>query len=135
MKDKVTLFWNIYWENLHTLTKYFPMDPTDGDIRQMIALIKAMKDPVTGLPCPRCREHFTQYVMRNPVQGYLKQGDMFRYFFNLHNEINKDNGKPVLTYEKAYSMYPTQSGKDGFALAFFMQNKLGRFPEWINKNF
>ena len=52
------------------------------------------------LPCPICGEHFKQNMQKYPPR-FDTSNDLFEWTVDMHNEVNKQNGKKVLTYEEA----------------------------------
>jgi len=63
------------------------------------------------LPCKECREHYKEYYLRNnpsilktlpaDAQALWVQN----YFFNLHNEINVRNNKPLFDFANLHNTY------------------------------
>lgn len=53
------------------------------------------------LPCKVCRKHYYDYALKHKrvVEYYDLKEYSIDYFFNLHNEINKDKDKTVFTKE------------------------------------
>lgn len=47
------------------------------------------------LPCEECRLHYSQNVNKNELQTALQnQETMFRWVYDLHNQVNKQTGVP-----------------------------------------
>lgn len=66
------------WKVLHTLSVY-------AEQSQMETLVKLL---VEHIPCTVCKQHFTAYVQATPFDSSVK------WFFTLHNDINRRLGKP-----------------------------------------
>lgn len=47
------------------------------------------------LPCEECRKHYWQNLNRQELQVALESNEgMFRWVYDLHNKVNKQNGVP-----------------------------------------
>lgn len=97
--------WNYYWYNLHYFSlNYYPNNPTPQNKQQVCDLVKVMS--TTGIPCPRCKAHFNQYIHNHPIENsYGSAMDLFKYFVELHNDVNKRNGKQIFSLENAITKY------------------------------
>lgn len=52
------------------------------------------------LPCPTCANHYKEKFQKNPPR--LKNSkELFQWTVDIHNAVNRDNGKRELTYEEA----------------------------------
>jgi hypothetical protein len=56
-----------------------------------------------NFPCEKCRLHIVQYLIERPPTSDDK--GFFHWTWEFHNEVNKRLGKPLITYDKALSMY------------------------------
>lgn len=108
----------ILWTILHGLAERagsaaIPMD----EVREWPKLIQA-----TGLmlPCDKCRAHFTEFSKTHPITAGVGHSALTQFsnvpysqiktsvktwFWELHNEINQDNNKPVFAYEDLTTIY------------------------------
>lgn len=63
------------------------------------------------IPCEKCREHFQDFVKKNPprnAQPETRGGrdvTMFRWAFSLHNKANAYTNKPVVGFGTAYDYF------------------------------
>lgn len=48
---------------------------------------------VVAMPCPECRKHLYQYMQENAIES---SDEMFRYTFDLHNNVNEQQQKKTL---------------------------------------
>jgi hypothetical protein len=85
------------WHFLHTICYNYPEKPTETDKKNYADYIDAFQ---RVLPCPYCAEHFKQNLAIIPPK-FDNQTDLFNWSVDIHNEVNKSNGKPVLSYEEA----------------------------------
>ena len=62
------------------------------------------------LPCPVCGEHFKQNMAKLPPRMDSNQ-TLFEWSVDMHNLVNKENGKKIYTYDQAYNeMFPEKKG-------------------------
>ena len=62
------------------------------------------------LPCPVCGEHFKQNMAKLPPRMDSNQ-TLFEWSVDMHNLVNKENGKKIYTYDQAYKeMFPEKKG-------------------------
>ena len=63
------------------------------------------------IPCAICRNHYMEYVKKDPYINYVDDGkEIDKWGFELHNKINKMLNKSIMSYEvfrKTYSKTPT----------------------------
>ena len=60
------------------------------------------------LPCPECSAHANAYIQkRMPEMTRIVSGrnELFKFYVDFHNEVNKRLRKPTVSYDKAYAMY------------------------------
>lgn len=63
------------------------------------------------LPCKECREHYKDYYLKNKpfilknLSSEQKGVWIKNYFFNLHNEVNIRNDKPLFEYSNLHNTY------------------------------
>jgi hypothetical protein len=85
------------WHFIHTITLGYPIEPTDADKQNYLTFLKSLE---IVLPCPFCAEHFKQNMIKIPPR-LDNSIEFFNWSVDMHNEVNKMNGKPILTYEQA----------------------------------
>lgn len=63
------------------------------------------------LPCKDCRKHYKEYLLKNPISAFkklpanLRKDWIKKFFWNLHNEINIRNEKPIFEYDQLDIVY------------------------------
>lgn len=85
------------WHFFHTIAYNYPDNPTETDKKDYLDYIDAFQ---RVLPCPYCAEHFKELLIQLPPK-LDNQSEMFNWSVDIHNEVNKSNSKPVLSYEEA----------------------------------
>lgn len=136
------LFWNIYWFQLHMLTIHYPENPCVEDKKEITDLVHAMQHG--GIPCNICKQHFILWKQLYPIELYLDSRDkLIKYFINLHNDVNKRNGKTLFSRKDFSERFESKPGYqlvkrqiDLFGLDIvdmFHKRELKSFPEsYIN---
>jgi hypothetical protein len=81
-----------------------PLIFTKNDIKFYNKLICNM---LLLIPCSKCILHFKNYVKKLILEnGQFKNRDEFiAFFINIHNEVNKNNNKPILDHQEALDLY------------------------------
>ena len=100
----------VFWSLLHGLAEKAgsaPMPGLQGDeIRAWKVILTTLGKT---LPCEHCREHFSTYVLSNPVNipdNYSDiRGWIRRWLLDLHNDVNKRLGKASYLYEDLTTNY------------------------------
>lgn len=93
----------IFWMTIHIVALGYSDDPSYGEKR-------AAKEFYEGLqfliPCPKCREHYRDNLRTNPITPSLdNRRDLFKWTVNMHNIVNKQLGKPVVSEEEALAFF------------------------------
>jgi hypothetical protein len=57
------------------------------------------------LPCPGCRNHFTQVLKENPIPQTESPLVMFMWSVDVHNIVNIRLDKPIVSYDEAYAFH------------------------------
>ena len=96
----------IIWNILHGLAEKAQRAALPADeLREWSRLIKATSEM---LPCDICRNHMTHYMKVHPfteVNYSILKTTVKTWFFNLHNEINEGNERPIFPYDDLYEKY------------------------------
>ena len=89
------------WLFLHSITFQYPETPTFADKENFRTFFEKIQ---YVLPCPTCREHYTQNINSNPIRLNSRK-ELIEWLIDIHNEVNQKNGKRVLQYEEVYKKY------------------------------
>ena len=94
-----------FWYTLHNGAFHYPKHASP-------LYSERMKNFILGLPimvpCVVCKEHATAFIEkhRNKLNDICSnRDDLFKFFVDFHNQVNKRYNKPILSYEDAYSIY------------------------------
>ena len=87
------------WIFLHYVTFNYPINPTQQDIDNYYDFFYSLK---FVLPCEICKKHFSNNLLKHNLIGALKtRNTLIRWLIDIHNNINYELGKPILSYDKA----------------------------------
>ena len=91
------------WTFLHTVTYNYPENPTEDDKRNFYNFFDSLQHV---LPCEKCKAHYKQNIKKYDLKNNLgSRQELVKWLIDLHNDINKDNGKPVWSYSEVYNKY------------------------------
>ena len=93
------------WRFIHFVALAYPNKPTQKDKSNYLKFFESLQDV---LPCGICAEHFRQNMIENPIKLDSNK-ELFNWTVDIHNVVNKQNGKKVLTYEKAFAEVTNQN--------------------------
>ena len=106
ISKKNPLYWGPrYWFTLHNGANNYPLKPTIDQQEMMKGYIMGI--PVT-LPCAKCQKHAEEFIGQNFTSLNnicSSRQSLFNFFVDMHNNVNKINGKPILTYQQAMELY------------------------------
>lgn len=97
-------FWgNAIWFILHYSAYYSPSVLPQQWAISYKAFLSCLR---FVLPCPSCRKHLRENLLKLPVDNYLYTSDsVFEYSVTLHNIVNRFLNKPVLSLSEAQKIY------------------------------
>ena len=90
------------WFILHTVALYGSVDvyTTFKEYKQMLTCLQYL------LPCTKCRTHLSNNLTKISIDTCARtREDLFQCSWELHNIVNKDTNKPVLSLDEAKSIY------------------------------
>lgn len=92
------------WIFLHCITLNYPNNPTEEDKKNFRNFFINLQDV---LPCAKCRQNYKNHLMKFPLteKELYTRSSLAKWLIDLHNEVNKLNGKEVFTYQKAVNEY------------------------------
>jgi len=94
-----------FWFTLHNGAMKYPEKASPICAERMKGFIIGI--PVM-IPCEKCADHASAHIESNwnnmdrIVSGKMQ---LFNFFVDFHNYVNKRYGKPEMNYEDAYKMY------------------------------
>ena len=132
-------YWELYWLNLHWLSFNYPINPTNNEKSQIVLLINNMK--IKGIQCYKCRKSFNNYLQNKDLNEIVKNRDnLFYFFWDCHNDVNKKINKKILSLKEAYSIFETKNwgnelNKYVDILSLFKDNRLDKFPNLLSESY
>jgi hypothetical protein len=80
---------------MHIIALGYPKNPSYGDKKAAKEFFESL---VFLIPCPVCRDHYSQHLKENPLTPSLdSREDLFNWTVLIHNKVNKDLGKPEVS--------------------------------------
>lgn len=99
------VFGPAFWFTLHNGSIRYPEEASP-------IVLEKMKGFILGLPymvpCENCQSHAISYIEKHydELSEVCKgQKNLFKFFFDFHNYVNKRLGKPEMSFENAWQLY------------------------------
>ena len=88
------------WIFLHTITLEYPENPSENTKNAIKTMIESL---VHLLPCKICQENLSKKLSYHPLTNDIlsNKKKLIVWMIDLHNLVNKDIGKKVLTHNEA----------------------------------
>lgn len=97
------------WFSLHTITFNYPLKPTDEDKDNYLAFFLGLKNVI---PCSVCKKNYQRHLNEHPINNFLTDRRTLVYWLiDLHNMVNVEIGKKVLSYDVIIKKYEEVYGK------------------------
>jgi len=91
------------WKFLHYIALGYPNSPTDEQKKNYYIFFQNLQNV---LPCEKCSVNFKENLKKYPLEESLENTDsLFRWTIDIHNEVNKETGKRIYSYEEVYKEY------------------------------
>lgn len=92
-----------FWFTIHNATTTYPNRPTLIFQNRMKSLIENL--PLI-IPCVSCQEHFFAFLQRSNLdEATSSRENLFKFFIDAHNYVNRRFGKPEMPLADAKVMY------------------------------
>ena len=89
------------WVFLHTITLNFPENPTPEQKKYYKEFFESL---IHIIPCDKCRYNYMRKIKEHPVKVETRM-DLVQWLLNIHNDVNKSNGKEELTLSNFIKKY------------------------------
>lgn len=87
----------IFWTTMHIVSMGYPEKPSQEEQQAAASFYNSLS---IVIPCPICREHYSFFLKKTPVEGATgSRATLIEWCFNLHNDVNKQLGKPALSWD------------------------------------
>ncbi len=91
------------WFSLHTISFTYPLKPKDSDKANFKSFFNELQHVI---PCSVCKKNYKRHLMEFPVDEHLhSRKDLVYWVIDLHNMVNSETGKRVLSYDEAIKRY------------------------------
>lgn len=91
------------WFFLHTISFTYPLKPKDSDKANYKEFFNELQNVI---PCNVCKKNYIRHLKEFPVNNHLNnRKDIVYWVIDLHNMVNSETGKRVLTYDEALKRY------------------------------
>ena len=94
-----------FWFTLHNGANAYPENPPIITKERMKNFILGM--PVM-IPCFKCKDHATSFIESNIEKLdtiVSNRKNLFNFFVDFHNYVNKRYNKKIFTYDEAFNLY------------------------------
>ena len=87
------------WIFLHYVTFNYPLNPSQYDVDNYYNFFYSLQ---FVLPCSICKKHYSNNLLNYNLIGALKSRKLLiKWLIDIHNDINSELGKPILSYDNA----------------------------------
>ena len=92
-----------YWTTLHFMSSTYDTKPNQSIKSTMKNFIQSL--PVF-LPCKECQDHAFEYIKNSDLdKAVSNRKELFTFFFDFHNAVNKRLNKPYMSIKNALEKY------------------------------
>jgi hypothetical protein len=109
-----------FWGIIHYITISYPNSPSNEHklkVKQFFELFESL------LPCENCRFHYSTNLKKYPLTDEVLSSKykLVEWGVILHNEVNKQTGKKIITVDDAINIYLEIQNKDTYT---YIDNKV-----------
>jgi len=91
------------WTFLHTITINYPDNPNEDQKFYHKQLFENLRYTI---PCEKCANHYAENLKKYPLDPALEsKTTLTKWLIDIHNEVNKKNGKRIYSYEEVAKIY------------------------------
>ena len=97
------------WFSLHTITFNYPLNPNQDDKDNYKNFFNSLKNVI---PCSVCKKNYIRHLNELPIDQHLNNRKKLVYWvIDLHNMVNGETGKKILSYDIVIKKYEDAYGK------------------------
>jgi hypothetical protein len=99
------------WFFLHSVTLQYPINPTAQDKTNMMTFLTSLGNV---LPCEKCQMHYKKNLQELPLNNTVlgSRNNLVNWMIDIHNLVNKSNGKRELSHEEAIKLVQDKYHED-----------------------
>lgn len=91
------------WFILHTITINYPLKPTEDDKKNYKNFFLSLEKVI---PCNICKKNYKRHIKEIPIDDKLNsRKDLFEWMVDMHNVVNGETGKKILSYKNVINKY------------------------------
>lgn len=99
------------WFVIHSFALHMP-DTINSDLKLKYKAFLSSLQFV--LPCPVCKQHIKENLGKLEIDSYFNSNkSLFEWTVKLHNVVNKDSNKNVISLRESYELYTVKDGSNG----------------------
>lgn len=108
------------WFSMHTITMNYPNNPTYTDKKDYKNFFLSLQYVI---PCKVCRKNYIRHLKEHPIDNHLVSRQKLVYWLiDIHNMVNAEIGKKILSYENVIDKYERIYNKKIFEDDFIDNN-------------
>lgn len=97
------------WFSLHTISFNYPLKPKEQDKIDYNIFFNSLKQVI---PCSVCKKNYIRHLNELPIEQHLDNRKKLVYWvIDLHNMVNGETGKKILSYQNVIKKYEDAYGK------------------------
>ena len=131
--------WGVHgWKFIHFVTLAYPNSPTEEDKIHYKTFLESLQ---YVLPCSICSNNFKKNLLTYPLDDIALKDkvSLTKWGIDMHNEVNKETGKRVLSYDEALELitnnFPNKSNESNLQQTNIQVNeKILDSPKKKSKN-
>jgi hypothetical protein len=85
------------WHFIHLVALTYPPQPSEQQKKEYLLFFESLGNT---LPCEICAAHYREKIKNTPPK-LENHNELFNWTVDIHNSVNKDNGKKQYTYKQA----------------------------------
>jgi len=98
-----TVWGNGLWIFIHTIAINYPEKPSPIDKKNVYNFFTNLENVI---PCEKCKNNYSLHMKQLPLSSHLNnKNDLFKWTVDMHNMVNSELGKPILTVEQVKNIY------------------------------
>ena len=85
----------IFWHTMHIISLGYPEEPDEKTRQAASSFYESLS---TLIPCPICRDHYTQHIQQTPPTTESRKS-LVEWVWKIHNQVNHDIGKAEISFD------------------------------------
>lgn len=91
------------WKSIHYIALGYPTTPREEDKMNYNLFYSNLWKYI---PCMKCALNYKRHLDELPIDSFLTSNiKLFEWTVNLHNIVNRELGKPIMSKEDAWKVY------------------------------